>query len=157
MITVHTKAGSVIRYRNWPAMRDDMNLLDDEPLEAVFVDTGIILKPKSKGIKTMNQQDARDQSFCRGFEKPVDNREKMSELDTTIEEWKEALEVASYVEGHTVAELSTKLKIPESTLRRKLHFLITTGKCTKGVGRRTSTNGRSINVAVYQLVKGEEK
>ncbi len=80
-----------------------------------------------------------------------------SELDTSIEEWKKALEVASTASGYTVAELSEKLQIPESTLRRKLRNLVAAGKCTVGGGRRTSANGRSDSiVTVYQL-KGKEK
>lgn len=80
-----------------------------------------------------------------------------NELDTSIDEWKEALEVATFSPGCTIGELSEKLSIPKSTLRRKLRDLINRGMCTKDMSRRTSANGSSIPVVVYRLVKGEEE
>jgi len=202
-IIVHTKGGSVIRYKNWPAMRDDMDLLDDEPLKAVHIETDITLKPRNHVVmKKIDQKPAPGRfdpehpavkSLAKEYgltpeeyladptahSKQIENNEldrkvyeydeardtsdsienpDIGQLDTSMDEWRAALKVAEHTPGYTITELSAKLKIAESTLRRKLRNLIANGRCNKGVGRRISDNGRSISVIVYQLKEeGEGK
>lgn len=81
-------------------------------------------------------------------------REETSELDTSIDEWREALEVSDD-EGQTVGELAEATGLPESTLRDKLKKLIKEGKCVKGTAVR-NIEGRRGRWNVYHLM-GEEK
>lgn len=73
-------------------------------------------------------------------------QDEIGQLDTTVEEWKEALEVKDD-EGQTIDEISVATGVSETTTRRKLYELIKEGKCIRG--RRGRFN-------VYQLT-GEEK
>ena len=56
MITVHTRKGRVIEYPNWPAMRDDKDLADDEPLKAVYVDFEITLKQRNHVVMYLTEK-----------------------------------------------------------------------------------------------------
>ena len=81
-------------------------------------------------------------------------------LDTTIDEWQEALkdaEIASNADGKTARELAQELNCCESTMRLKLNSMILTGRCERLKGRRFASDGRFIPVNVYQLIPKEEK
>lgn len=81
-------------------------------------------------------------------------------LDTTIDEWREAIENACIkcdAPGETLVELSKRLEIPETTIRRRIYRLLLEGRCVSGTGFRRDRKGRYYNVTVYQLIPKEEK
>lgn len=77
-------------------------------------------------------------------------RDEVGELDTSFEEWKEALYPPDDP-GLTITELAEVLFVSESAMRRRLKSKIGDGTVTKGCAFRS---GRRC--IVYQLVKGEE-
>ena len=74
-----------------------------------------------------------------------------SELDITMEQWRDELYRQENVPGHTAAELANEFGFSESKMRRKLKMLVYKGKCTIQVGSRADLNGVRRPVNVYQI------
>jgi predicted ArsR family transcriptional regulator len=86
-------------------------------------------------------------------------------LNTTVDEWRTAMESEFsnkcdlgklLVNGKTITELSTELKMSISTTRRRMDTLIKSGKCEKGWNYRIEKGGKMRPVPVYTLKKGEK-
>ena len=81
-------------------------------------------------------------------------------LDTTVDEWREALADASEVsniDGKTASELARELNCSETTMRLKLNGMVLTGRCRRLRGGRIASDGRLMSVNVYQLIPKEKK
>lgn len=83
--------------------------------------------------------------------------DEVGQLDTTVEEWREALEVKDDP-GETITELMERLGIKRTRLRTMINKLVKEGKAKRGyASRKNSYRGKSYQCAVYQLLKEEEK
>lgn len=101
----------------------------------------------------MSQWDANDPNFCRDYPQ----QDEVGELDTSVEEWKAALEVKDDP-GETITELMERLGIKRTRLRMMINKLVKEGKAKRGYASRTNSyTGKSYQCAVYQLLKEEEK
>ena len=92
-----------------------------------------------------------------------------NELDTTVDEWRGAMEGFAFAttlsslpfleNGKTTGELAETFNVSRDTISRRLKALIKKGTCRKGRGIRTSLTGQEKTVPVYQLItpKKEKK
>lgn len=90
-----------------------------------------------------------------------DETKKDTQLDTTVDEWRAALEVETGDDlGKTSGELAEELGVSERTIQKRLKSLIKKGLCKQGTAKRTVRCGygwTDRHVPVYQLVKKEEE
>lgn len=105
----------------------------------------------SRGMERMTR-DSQGHEFLREQQQKM--QKQNSELNTTIEDWKEEL---SYLEakdrGFTTRELSSELGISRSTVIKRINSMIDNKICIQGQGIRYDSTGRLQRVPVYQLVK----
>lgn len=128
-VEVHT-TGRVLSFSRYPEFEEWKKEHPEAPLNRVFIKTEIQLR------------------------NDIVMKNEIGELDTSIEEWKNALEVKDD-KGETIDDIVEATGVAPSTVRRKIKKLIQEGKCVQGEAVRIVC-GRKIRYRVYQL-KGEEK
>ena len=90
------------------------------------------------------------------------------ELDTTIDEWRKAMEnlslggsrwssLPSLPKGKTTNELCEIFGVCEEVMRRRVRKLIKEGRCKKGKAPREMITGEKRIVPVYQLIYEKEQ
>jgi predicted ArsR family transcriptional regulator len=81
---------------------------------------------------------------------------KENELDTTVDEWREALEM-SVVDNDpswkTATEIADSLGVNRTSVTRRLRKLIKSGNCLQGKCRRLDGTGRPQFLPAYKMVK----
>jgi AraC-like DNA-binding protein len=88
------------------------------------------------------------------LDKTVRTKDQQSELATTIDQWREALacaEAPRHLEGKTLIELATELKINARTLYDRLQKAVQCRTCKK---YRDYRNHRLVNVYVLEKKDG---
>ena len=77
-----------------------------------------------------------------------------NELDTTVEEWKNAIEEMYYPNdpGFTRRELQDKLNVTYWAVTKILEQMLSEGRCIRGKGTRIDSVGRKQAIPVYQLI-----
>ena len=82
-----------------------------------------------------------------------------NELDTTVDEWREALGgLNENVPGMTSEELSDKFGISQRAIQVRIKKLLEAGGCkVSGTRRRMDTVGRMIWIPVYKITEEKER